>query len=548
MAAGADEVICYTTHLLSGEERSLSFMDILLDDRWAEGEIRFLEPLFAEVGGFNTRLHTKQTYELLLRVAEHYPVKAVGIAEEKCNCILQEDTWEAFRTDCYVAGKYQQELLDSEYFNPVIESLFIRAKELGYAQEGIEWLEKMIARAPEYYEIYDNTQPILIYKTDDTVCNLLNVFAEQLALSFQAYQQRVEIFDVQKEGNGALTRYIGKRFKAIIGIQSYVFSIMMQDCITNLHDLISGPKYNMILDHPAWMKEHIAMAPKDYHLLIHDRNYLAFADRYFKNIGANHHFSPAGVLPEIQGEMRKEYDISFIGTYYDYRKRLAVIGTYGRRQRFFMSRYMNVMKKHPNMTAESAFEQTLDYYGIQVDDEGFLSLFYEFREACFCIMSYYREKTMQTLLDGGICLHVFGDSWANSPFMTHENFIYHPSIGLEESMEVMKKSKLSLNIMSWHMDGFTERAAHTLLCHSVLLSSKSTYLEEDFRNGDELVLFDLERLEELPTLVEKLLEDETKLMQIAARGYQKALQNHLWKHRGEQLLFIIEEDKKRDDK
>ena len=40
----------------------------------------------------------------------------------------------------------------------------------------------------------------------------------------------------------------------------------------------------MILDHPAWMKEHIDNGPKDYYLLLHDRNYLSFVSRYYKNV------------------------------------------------------------------------------------------------------------------------------------------------------------------------------------------------------------------------------------------------------------------------
>ena len=106
----------------------------------------------------------------------------------------------------------------------------------------------------------------------------------------------------------------------------------------------------------------------------------------------------------------------------------------------------------------------------------------------------------------------------------------------------MQQSRLSLNIMSWHKDGLTERVLNAMLCQSVVLSDKSTTLEQDFMDGKDLILFDLTKLEELPSLVNNLLSDHEKLQQIALSGYRKARQNHLWEHRAEQLLKKIDAD------
>ena len=163
---------------------------------------------------------------------------------------------------------------DSGYFNPVVEALLGYVSQLPDPKEATDWMEKMISHAPEYYKIDDDTRPILTYRGESTCYNQLNAFADELAKALIACHQIVEIFDITKEGHQALTKYIGQHFKAIIGVQTYIFSIMMQDKTTNLHDLIMGPKFNMILDHPVLLKEHITAGPKDYYLLVHDRNYL----------------------------------------------------------------------------------------------------------------------------------------------------------------------------------------------------------------------------------------------------------------------------------
>ena len=70
--------------------------------------------------------------------------------------------------------------------------------------------------------------PILLYRDTGICCNLLNLFIENLGQALRQKHQRVEYFDATIEGKQALTKYIGQHFKAIIGVQTYFFAIMMQ--------------------------------------------------------------------------------------------------------------------------------------------------------------------------------------------------------------------------------------------------------------------------------------------------------------------------------
>ncbi len=101
---------------------------------------------------------------------------------------------------------------------------------------------------------------------------------------------------------------------------------------------------------------------------------------------------------------------------------------------------------------------------------------------------------------------------------------------------------MSLNIMTWHKDGFTERIANAMLQKSVVVTDRTTYLEENFENGRELLMFDLGHLEELPGQIKELLSNEEKRAQIAECAYRKALKYHTWDARAKTLLQWIEED------
>lgn len=536
-----DKIICLSPHLPPGAKLNISFLELLLDDTLAEGTLQFPDTLYNEVGTLNTKLSAGQNYEFLLRAVRKYPLELVGTASQTANLSHYENPWDAFRTDCYIVGKYQQELLTSGYFNPVVETLLTAAAALSNSKEAVNWLEKMISHAPEYYEIDDNTRPILIYKGTDTCYDTLNFFAEELASALRLCRQRVEILDLEKEGNQALTGLIDQHFKAIIGIQTYAFSVMMQDKTTNLHDLVHAPKFNMILDHPAWLKEHMAHSPANYYLLIHDRNYLTFARKYYPNVTGCIYFPPGGSLPSDAPAPDKLYDITFVGSYRDYRERLNIIRTYDRKHRRLAARYMRILKEHPNDPAEKAFEQTLEYYCLDLNEEDFFNLFFEMRQVYFCIMLYYREKVIRTLLDAQITIHVYSNSWENAPFAKHPCLIIHPALDSKSSLTVMQQSKISLNIMSWHKDGLTERVLNAMLCQSVLVSDKSKILEEEFSTKTAAVLFDLAQLSKLPEQIKSLLADEDTMNLFASNGYQAAKTHHLWLHRARQLLQLLEQ-------
>ena len=152
------EIICLTPHLPENEELNISFIELLLNDTWADGELHFPESIYAEIGNKNKKITAKQNYDFLLRAAVKYPVKLLG--SSKPFTIDSYNPWDAFQTDCNIAGKYQQELLDTSYFDPVIETLITSAATFPNSKKAINWLKKMISHAPEYYEIDDNTRPI----------------------------------------------------------------------------------------------------------------------------------------------------------------------------------------------------------------------------------------------------------------------------------------------------------------------------------------------------------------------------------------------------
>lgn len=535
-----EAVVLYHPYLCPQKE-SLSFLQILLDERYADGYLSISAEILKEVGYLNERIPGKRLYELLLRVAQKYTIVGMPLTiqydtEQEKKADIDKD----YVTDCYVAGKYSNILQEQGWFNEVIETLIQQCRQDEQSEEKILFLEDMLSRGSRFQWLEAGTAPVMLYYGVTYCYNVMNVMQEQLAAALEHYGVPVIRYDEQQEGIAGLSRYVGRTFRAIIGIQSYLFSVYMTETQRFLHDQIKGPKFNLVLDHPFWLKQQLLHVPGNYYVLTHDRNYKKFIEKYYPDVCGCYLFPPGGILQQEEISFtERSYDVSFIGTYGDYREKCRQIHEAERETRFLANRMLIYMRRYPHLTAEAALQKALSYYNINLSDEQFLEMMYRMGTAVQCIMYYYREKVIRQLGEAGITVHIWGSSWKKSNLMQYTSIHFHDDVQWQESLEILRQSKISLNIMAWHKAGFTERMANSMLAGALLLTDETDYEPQNLRNGRECVMFSLSRLYELPTIVKKLLEDETKRNSIARKGYAYAKKKHTWETRAEEFLAIV---------
>lgn len=529
--------------ILRRAEEGIPFIEILLDETLCSGEVGISKELVRSAGGVNRQLSAKLKYELVLRIAketpivlEEFPDGEYGLDVMK----LEDDASDVedlgWQTDCYIIGKYSEELRKAGCFDMAVEGILQEAQANGKEEIVIAWLEQMIGHAEAFYKIDDATRPILIYKGDPICYNVLTVFAEQLGKALERAGEHVIYFDLEQEDVSGILQYVDQRFKAVIGVQSYLFSVKLADEKHYVHEYIYGPKYNFVFDHPIWFEVHLMHNYPEYYLLVPDQNYADFAKRYFHKEAIL--FPPAGMQLENVGTVEWKYDLTFVGTMGDYLQQAMWIHTLKRENRFLANRFLLTMRQNPDMTLEEAFTHALEHQGIVLTDEAFMERLRDLRTVGYCVMHYYRYKVVETLLKAGIRLDVFGDSWQASALRKYPNLVCHPDITVEESLLVWKQSKLSLNVMSWHKSGFTERMAGIMMAGAVLVTDDTRYLKGRYEEEDMLI-FQLSDLEKLPEKVKGLLADEEKRQRIAENGRRKTICEHTWEKRAEQFLELL---------
>lgn len=531
------------------EERQLSFEDILMDETLVEGDIWIDKNVLQETGGVNYRLPAKRNYELLLRLAKKYEVRQIaetmlpqylggtksdGVKEWQYLSPTKECEAEGWRTDAYVIGRYKKELLSYGIFDEAVLGIIDAGGE-----EAEQYLEQMITGTKEYYKLYDCTQPILIYVGNGECYNVLDTFAHCMGQALAKLGQSVEYFDASRQPIEELALYVNRRFKAVIGMQTYMFSARLSQG-GFVHDSIDAPKYLFVFDHPIWMRNHLEKVPKGLCVMTPDGNYAKFVRDYY---GHPARFFPPAGQDVICEDVPRDYEVSFLGSYAEGPAReLWAIHREDRDRSHLLNRYILYMRRNLGEVPERAFEHALADCGISCTQREYMELFERERWVIFRLANHYRSKVIQILLKSGIRLHVFGSSWHDCPLKENPQLVCHEAALREEALKVYARSKIALNVMTWHKDGFTERIANAMLQKAVVATDTTTYLADNFTDGEECVLFTLDNLSELPVRVKELLTDEDKRSRMAQAGYEKAAASHTWNCRAVEMLSIIEED------
>ncbi len=156
------------------------------------------------------------------------------------------------------------------------------------------------------------------------------------------------------------------------------------------------------------------------------------------------------------------------------------------------------------------------------------------------IRTYFREKTVRILAEGGIKVHLYGKDWEKISCARPENLMLSGRmVSSADCVQAMAQTKIALNTMPWFKDGAHDRIFTAMLQGAAALTDDSIYLREQLQHMDAVVYYDLQHLEQLPDLVRKLLDDPGQLFELSCRGQTIARDSHTWKHRAQQLAKYL---------
>lgn len=385
------------------------------------------------------------------------------------------------------------------------------------------------------------------------VYDTLDLFTYELKREFEAMQYETMVFDVREMGESLkkLAEFIKQPVEAAITFNNLGFNMELLPG-KNIWEELKIPCINILMDHPFCYHSALAFAPKNAVVLCTDRNHMNYVSRFYPDIPATGYLPHGGIEADCEKKPMKErsIDVLYAG---------GLSKSFAKNTIPDLSKYTDFdMKKvcgkayrtligDPDRTTESALEEALLSEGVRFEDSRLAEVIADLHFVDLYAVSYFREKTIQTLAESGIEIMLYGAGWENCTWINLPNVCYGGRVAAGEIVRKMQDAKIVLSTMTWFKDGTHDRVFNGMLQGAAAVSDTSVYMKEEFcgfcspdgTDRRELVLFELKEITSLPEQIKKLLADSRLLQEIADRGYDKAKTGHTWHHRAKELKTDI---------
>lgn len=370
----------------------------------------------------------------------------------------------------------------------------------------------------------------------------LGYFSQQLATTFRQEGFEVFLFDFRDEIQSMIdlarffqigtTALVTFNYTGLIG--ESCFDVPDGGTLWNDADIYC---INIVVDHPFYYHKFYDRLPKHYVQYCIDRSHVAYMHRFFPELSVD--FLPlAGTNlyhPLIPYEQRS-MDLVFTGNYAPpetFHKDIARIDD---EYTAFYYRIIHDLIDHPEMTMDEAIEKHVRIDIPDVTEQGIKDVMPNMIVIDLYVRFYFRGLVIQTLVDAGYKVHVFGVGWNKLACKHPENLVIGGLIDSKRCLEVIGDARISLNVMPWFKDGAHDRIYNSMANGAVCVTDSSIYLNETLTDYKEVVFYSLSEIETLPKMIGDLLNHPEKAKQIASSGYRKVMAQDTWANRAHVII------------
>lgn len=150
-----------------------------------------------------------------------------------------------------------------------------------------------------------------------------------------------------------------------------------------------------------------------------------------------------------------------------------------------------------------------------------------------------RVQLLRSVKDAEV--HVFGadadgKTWRDFIGNDMPNITFHEPVPYGQALDVIRQSKIVLNVCPWIRNGSHERVLISLALGALPLTDENLFFKEYFENGKEIAMFAYQDMEKVNDMVNEYLSNEGARSAITEAGRAKVLKSHTWDSRAKQLI------------
>lgn len=379
---------------------------------------------------------------------------------------------------------------------------------------------------------------VLIFTSREICYNSHFFFAHQMGGAFEELGFDVEYCEFTKESDfdAVLQPHLGKSYKVMLDFNSLMPQLAEEDG-TPVLDMIDGPFYDYILDHPLFHYNCLSAKAKNFHAILLDEAQEAYVKGYYPGVKSTL-MMPLGATEAFSKEKRvKNPDcILFIGSYDSEEKLYEMIEMAPEPIKTLSKQVLERRLALPEQTMENLFLQVLKERGMELDAARFALFMNHMYPVDAYVRNHFRRKAIDCLVKYHIPVKIVGEGWEKYRSFD-ENFVKREvpvEFGL--SFEKIAHEHILLNNSPFFNFGAHDRIYAGMANHCAVLTDENPYLKRTLKDGENIMMYSLKDEKSLKDMAEELLTNDTFCKEIQENAYQEFLQKHTWEKRVERLL------------
>lgn len=385
----------------------------------------------------------------------------------------------------------------------------------------------------------DKGKKLLVYQVDSPYGALYS-FMNELIKAFRAMEIEVTVIDFgEKNAMQKLAEKLTERFDAVLSFNCYLANIKLQNG-SYLQDQIRAPYYYFLVDHPMHHHRVLVEKLRDFHALCVDQYFIEYIQTYYPHIKTVNMIPHGGITNNKQIPFyERKMDVLFTGSYKNCDELMALMEQAEEPARTLSLELVKELLNHTELRQEEAFLNVLEKQGIVLEKEQYSQWLSAIGNiADHYIRGLYRNKMLEAMANEPYNVEIYGSDWDKCAIQA-PNLHYHKAVSYEENITLMNDAKIVLNTYTGFKHGAHERIFSTMLAGALCMTDTNEYIEEHFRDKENLVLFSYDDMPGYKELIRHYLSHTQEAEQIAEKGHKLAQKEHTWEVRTKQIADIM---------
>lgn len=387
----------------------------------------------------------------------------------------------------------------------------------------------------------ETDKKVLIFTSREICYNSHFFFAHQMGGSFEKLGYDVEYCEFTRESDfdAVLQPYLGKSYKVMLDFNSLMPQLAEEDG-TPVLDMMDGPFYDYILDHPLFHYNCLSAKAKNFHAILLDEAQEAYVKCYYQGV-KNTLMMPLGATEAFSKEKRtKEPDcVLFIGSYDSEEKLYEMIEMAPEPIKTLSKQVLERRLELPEQTMENLFREVLKERGMELDDARFALFMNHMYPVDAYVRNHFRRKAIDCLVKYHVPVKIVGEGWEKYRSFDEDFVKREVSVEFGLSFEKIAKEHILLNNSPFFNFGAHDRIYAGMANHCVVLTDENPYLKRTLKDRENIMLYSLKNEKSLKDMAEELLTNYTLCKDIQENAYQEFLKKHTWECRVRQLLEAL---------